>query len=155
MNTFSFRTLSFSLALAAVLGLAASAAAAEPQEAGKAATGRYVGGMKNLSPEKQELVRKLHEDFRDSTKATRQELISKRHALDAQLYSANPDEKAVQALTKEISDLRAKLYSARIALKGKLIKEGVMLEHDGHGKGARGGQGPCRDAPCGGRRGCW
>ena len=136
MNTIHFRTLSFSLALAAMLGLAATAFAAESQqEAGKAAPGYHGAGMMSLSPEKQAIVKKLHEDFYNSTKATRQELISKRHELDAQLYSAQPDENRIQALTKEISDLRAKLYSARITLKGKLIKEGVMLEHKGHGMG--------------------
>ena len=135
MNTFHFRTLSVSLALAAMLGLAASAIAAEPQGTGTAATGYYGAGMTSLSPEKQELVKKLHDDFYNNTKATRQELISKRHELDAQLYSANPDEKKIQALTKEISDLRAKLYSARITLKGKLIQAGVILGYGGHGPG--------------------
>ncbi|MDR0239144.1 MAG: periplasmic heavy metal sensor [Deltaproteobacteria bacterium] len=141
MNTFHFRSLSFSLALAAMLGLAAAALAAEPQEAGQAATGYHGAGMMSLSPEKQAIVKKLHEDFYNSTKATRQELISKRHELDAQLYSAKPDENRIQALTKEISDLRAKLYNARISLKGKLIKEGIMLEHRGPGMGRGTGYG--------------
>jgi len=144
MNAFSFRTLSLSLALTALLGLTASAMAAGPHGA----------GMMNLSPEKQELVKKLHEDFRNSTKATRQELISKKHELDAQLYSANPDEKKIQTLTKEISDLRAKLYAARITLKGKLIKEGITLEHGGRGmkRGMRPyGDPACGAPPCGGQ----
>jgi zinc resistance-associated protein len=140
MNTSSFRILSFSLALAAMLGLAGAATAAGPQETG---TGQYGAGMMSLSPEKQELVKKLHEDFHNSTRATRQELISKRHELDAQLYSAKPDENKIQVLTREISDLRAKLYSARVSLKGKLIKEGITLGHSGHGHGSCGGRGNC------------
>ena len=158
MSIINCRTLSLSLALAAMLGLAGSAMAAGPYGAG--------AGMTNLRPEQQELVNKLHEDFYNSTKATRQELISKRHELDAQLYSANPDEKKVQALTKEISDLRAKLYSARVSLKGKLIKEGITLGHGGygghgpgHGRGMGmgdcGGQASCGDAPCGGTGRGW
>ena len=145
MNTSNFRTLSLSLALAAMLGLSGAAMAAGPHGA----------GMMNLSPEKQEIVKKLHEDFYNSTKATRQELIAKRHELDAQLYNANPDAKKIEALTKEISDLRAKLYSARITLKGKLIKEGITLERSGHGPGMKRGMGPhgrpapCGEAPCG------
>ena len=93
-----------------------------------------------MTPEKQEIIRKLHEDFHNSTQAIRQELISKRHELDAQLYSTKPDENRIRALTKEISDLRAKLYSARITMKGKLIQEGVTLERGGYcpgmGRGA-------------------
>ena len=168
MNTIHFRMLSFSLALAAMLGLAATALAAEPQGAGAkakatdttakatetTATGYYGAGMVSLSPEKQAIVKKLHEDFRNSTKATRQELISKRHELDAQLYSAKPDENKIQALTKEISDLRAKLYSARITLKGKLIQEGVMLEHRGHGMGRGTGYGEGMGKGRGGMRPC-
>jgi zinc resistance-associated protein len=141
MNAFNFRTLSFSLALAAMLGLAGSAMAAEPQRTDATARSHSGAGMMSLSPEKQEIVKKLHEDFYNNTKATRQELISKKHELDAQLYSAKPDDNKIQALTKEISDLRAKLYNARVTLKGKLIKENVML---GHSAGC-----------CGGRSDCW
>ena len=143
MNVFNCSALSLSLALAAMLGLAGLATAAEPREERTTATGHYGAGMMSLSPEKQEIVRKLHEDFRNSTKATRQELISKRHELDAQLYNAKPDENKIQALTKEISDLRAKLYNARISLKGKLIKEGIALGHGGHGYGKGRGAGYC------------
>jgi zinc resistance-associated protein len=143
MHSFKFRTLTLSLTLTALLGLAALAAAAGP----------YGAGLAQLSPEKQEVVKKLHEDFRTATKATRQELISKKHELDAQLYSANPDEKKVQALAKEISELRAKLYSARVSLKGRLIQEGVALGH-GKGHGKRHGMG-CGEPPCGGMHGDW
>ena len=156
MNTFHFRTLSISLALAAMLGLAASAIAADPQRTGAAAAGHDGAGMMSLSPEKREIVKKLFEDFYNNTKATRQELISKRHELDAQLYSAHPDEKKIQALTKEISDLRAKLYSARITLKGKLIQEGIMLGHGGcgPGKGRGGGWGGMHPGMRGGADAC-
>jgi len=134
MNSFTFRTLSFSLALVAVLGLSGLAAASSCCEPGMAA----------LSPEKREIAQKLYEDFYQSTEKTRQELISKRHALGAQMYSAQPDEKTIQALAGEISDLRAKLYSARISLKGNLIKEGIPLGYGGgYGPGMRGGCGGC------------
>ena len=152
MNTSTFRIASLSLALAAVLGLSGLSAAAEFS---------CGPGMATLSPEKREIAQKLHEDFRQSTEKTRQELIAKRHELGAQMYSATPDESKIQALAKEISDLRAKLYSARISLKGKLIKEGITLGYGGgygHGRGRacgagfpmRGGAGPGAGggAPC-------
>jgi len=135
MNTFTLRTASISLALAAVLSLSCLAAAAESC-CGQDAT--------KLSPEKREIAQKLYEDFYQSTEKTRQELIAKRHELGAQMYSAQPDDKKIQALVKEISDLRAKLYSARISLKGKLIKEGISLGYGGgYGHGMRGGCGGC------------
>ena len=135
MNTFNFRIISFSLALAAVLGLSGLAAAADFS---------CGPGMAKLSPEKREIAQKLYEDFSQSTAKTRQELIAKRHELGAQMYSASPDESKVQALVKEISDLRAKLYSARISLKGKLIKECITLGYGGgYGRDMHGGCGPC------------
>ena len=146
MNMLHLRTLSVSLALVAMLGLSASALAAAPQKGGTVApdsSGAGTGMAGRLSPEKRELVKKLHEEFYTSTKVERQELLSKRHELDAQLYSATPDEKKIQALTKEISDLRAKLYSARIALKGKLIQAGILMEHGGYGPGMGRGAGSC------------
>ena len=140
MNTFYFRALSFSLALAAVLGLSGLATATEP----------CCGpGMASLSPEKQELAQKLYEDFYKSTEAVRQELVSKRHELGAQMYNAKPDENKIQSLAKEISDLRAKLYSARVSLKGRLIKEGIPFGHGGDGPGMGRGRGYC-----GGAGGC-
>jgi zinc resistance-associated protein len=133
MNTFNFRIVSFSLVLAAVLGLCGLAVAAESC-CGPGAT--------NLSPEKREIAQRLYEDFYQGTEKTRQELISKRHELGAQMYSANPDESKIQALAKEISELRAKLYNARISLKGTLLKEGITLGYGGgYGAGMRGGCG--------------
>jgi zinc resistance-associated protein len=134
MNTFNIRIVSLSLALAFVLGLSGLALAG-PKDAAL---------MSSLSPEKQEIARKLHEDYYNSTKEARKALRSKRHELDALLYSANPDEKRIQTLTREISDLRASLYSARISLKGKLIKEDIPV---GSGYGHGRGKGPFCDGP--------
>ena len=141
MNTFNFRTLSFALALVAMLALAGSAMAAdaccEPD---------------NLSPEKQEIAKKLYDDFYNNTKGLRKELKAKRHELGAQMHSQNPDEKKIQELATAVSDLRAKLYSARIALKSKLIQEGISTGDYGKGKGKRRGFGPCDGGGAG--RGC-
>jgi hypothetical protein len=164
MNSFHFRIASF--VLAALLGLSGLAMAAGP----------YVkGNPPDQNPDKQqELVRKLHEDFYKSTDAARRELIAKSRELDAQLYSLEQDEQKIQALAKEVSELRGKLYSARITLKSKLIKEGFMPGYGGRGPGAGGGYGPgmrggvascCDDSDPGyglgirgygpGMRGCW
>ena len=149
MKAVNFRALSLSLVLAAILGLSVPAAAVD------SCCG---SGAASLSPEKQELANKLYEEFSKSTEAVRQELIAKRHELGAQMYSAKPDENKIQALAKEISDLRAKLYSARVSLKGRLIKEGITFGHGGHGPGmGRGrGCGGCGGGDCGrGMGGPW
>ncbi|MDR2695512.1 MAG: periplasmic heavy metal sensor [Deltaproteobacteria bacterium] len=148
MNTVNFRVLSLSLALAAALGLSGLATAADSCcEAGVAGrnpekTEACCGsGVAGLNPKKQALANRLYEDFSKSTEALRRELISKRHELGAQMYSATPDENRIQALAREISELRAKLHSARVSLKGRLLAEGVTLRHGGRGRGMGRGQG--------------
>jgi len=129
MNT-NVRNVGFALLLAGMLGLAgvAQAAAADAP------------GSDGLGQEKQAIVKKLHEDFFKSTKETRRELIVKKHELGALMHAQTPDESKIQAVAAEISALRAKIYSARVALKTKLIKEGIP---DGHGCGYdRGMRGP-------------
>ena len=125
MHTLNTRMLILSLALFFSLGLFGAAVA----HAGKGFCG--VDAQKQefakLSPEKQELAKKLYKDFHDDTKALRQELQSKRQELNTLLHSEKPDDKAIQAMADEISGLRAKLYSARIDLKSKLIKEGIPV----------------------------
>jgi Spy/CpxP family protein refolding chaperone len=136
MNMDGFRTFCFSLALAlaVVPALSAPATAAEPY---------HERGMPELSPEKLELARKLYEDFHKDTLAARQELYLKRRELDAQMYSAQPDESKIQSLAKEIADLRARLHSARVALKSALLKEGLAFGHRGRGRGMGRGHGGC------------
>ncbi|KHK00352.1 periplasmic heavy metal sensor [Desulfovibrio sp. TomC] len=81
--------------------------------------------MTGLTPEKQAAVQKIHADFNAVTASLRQQLTSKQYELNAQIYSATPDDKKVQALTKEVSDMRAKLFEAQVALQGRLTKEGL------------------------------
>jgi Spy/CpxP family protein refolding chaperone len=134
----SFRILSLFLALAALLVLSGLAAASAP----------YSGqGMEDLSPEKRELAGKLYEDFHNSTLAARQELFAKRRELDEQMYSPEQDEQKIQALAKEIAGLRAQLHSARVALKSRLMQEGIAFGHSSHGPGRGHG---CGGSNCGG-----
>jgi len=139
MNTFSLRNAGLALVLAVALGLSGQAAAAD------------ASGPDSLSPEKQAIVKKLHEDFFKNTKETRQALIAKKHELGALMHAQTPDESKIQAVAAEVSALRAKIYSTRVALKTKLIQAGVP---DGHGKGCgygpgkRGGHSPGKGRDC-------
>ena len=138
MNAFNFRSLSFFLVLMVMIVLSGSAVAAQPYY-----------GPGGMSPEKQEIARKLYEDFYKNTEAASRELVSKRHELSAQMHSQNPDEKKIQALIGAISELRTKLYSARINLNSKLVQEGITSEQYGYGPGMRYGFGACGGS-CGG-----
>ena len=126
MNTLNSRIGILALALVFSLGLSgiAMAHAGKDLRGGDAKKQEFA----KLSPEKQELAKKLYKDFRNDTKALRQELKAKRQELDPLLHSENPDDKAIRAMADEISGLRAKLFNARIDLKLKLIKEGIPVE---------------------------
>ena len=141
------RVWTLSLALAAVLGMAGFALAGGPP-AGPCGGPAY----SELGPEKQAELEKLHKDFYSNTETNRQLLISKRHELDAQLYNPSPDDKKIQALTKEISELKGKLFEARVGLKQQMHKLGVYKRGGERGYGHWGGdRGPC--GPCGGEGG--
>lgn len=111
------------LVSAALLGLTGTAFAAQGGPAQGAAREVPAG------------IEKLHDDYYAKTEATRQLLISKTHELDAQIYSPTPDEKKIQALTGEISALRAKLDEERVNLRRGMIREGA---ESGYGYGRRG-----------------
>lgn len=101
--------------------------------------GMMGGMMMNLPPEKQAAAQKIYADFNTKTATMRQQLAAKQYELNAQLYSATPDDKKVQALTKEIADLNAKIFEAQVALQNQLTKEGIPAMN---GMGMMGGM-PC------------
>jgi zinc resistance-associated protein len=120
--------LPLALAVVALLGFSglASAQMMGPGMMGGQGMGMMGGNMMmNLPPEKQAAAQKIYADFNTKTATMRQQLAAKQYELNAQLYSATPDDKKVQALTKDISDLNAKLFEAQVALQNQLTKEGI------------------------------
>ncbi|WP_235731759.1 hypothetical protein [Fundidesulfovibrio putealis] len=77
-------------------------------------------------------------EFYASTSSERQQLTSKQYELNAIIYSSNPDDKKVQALTKDVSDLRVKLYEAWVGFQKQMVKEGLPVMGD---MGMMGGMG--------------
>lgn len=148
----SMKTLTISLALAAVLGLA-GLASAQNHMMGSAGAGMANGGNgtmyghgmampANLSPEKQAAVQKLYTDLNAATGPVRQQLYAKQSELNALYYSGTTDTKKFQALSREIGDLNAKLYEAQANLRTQLAKEGVpasAMAMGGHHMGMAGG----------------
>lgn len=112
-------------------------------------TGTYAPGlpgwMYHLPPDQLDKAQKIWLTDGRGIVATKEMLASKAHELRSVMAQANPDEKATQALAKDIAGLVEKLINAKIAMDRKLEKEGIptwshhmggmheMMEHDGMG----------------------
>jgi len=96
--------------------------------------GGYGGyGYQTLTPEKQAAAQKIYADYYAQTNTTRQQLIAKQYELNALLYGGKADDKKVQELTKEVNDLRAKLYEAQVDLQKQLAKADIPVMGGGMG----------------------
>jgi zinc resistance-associated protein len=100
-----------------------------------------MGGMDNMTPEKKATMQKLHADFNVATADLNKQLFAKESELNAALYADKPDEKKVDTLTREISDLNAKIYAERVKMHKAMAKEGIVPEK---GHGMMGGKGGCQ-----------
>lgn len=153
MKTFT-KTLTLSLALVAVLGLAGMANAQghgmgmmSGSDHGNMVGGNgmgMMGGMQGLTPEKQAVVQKVYAEYNAFAAPLSQQLFAKQSELNALLYGGAADSGKIPALTKEIGDLNAKLYNAQVNLRKQLVKEGVPASGMGMGgmhMGAMGGNG--------------
>lgn len=96
------------LALMAFLGLSGLANA---QMMGPG-PGMMWGNMYGLTPQKQAAAQKYYTDFYAKTATLRQQLTAKQYELNVLITNPNPDDKKVQALSKEIADLNAKFYGS-------------------------------------------
>jgi zinc resistance-associated protein len=100
-----------------------------------------MGGMGNMDPEKHATMQKLRADFNTATADLNKQLFAKESELDAALYADKPDEKKIDALTKEINDLNAKIYAEKVKMHKAMAKEGIV---PGKGQGMMGGKGGCQ-----------
>ncbi|UTF49784.1 periplasmic heavy metal sensor [Desulfomicrobium sp. ZS1] len=90
-------------------------------------------GMSALSPEKQAIVEKAHEEFATATADLKKQIFAKESALNAQIYGDTADEKKIEALVSEINALNARVYAEQVTLHRKMAKEGITPEPQ-HGK---------------------
>lgn len=100
-----------------------------------------MGGMGGMTPEKQATMQKLHADFNAATADLNKQLFAKESELNAALYADKTDDKKIDALTKEIGELNAKIYAERIKMHKAMAKEGIV---PGMGQGMMGGKGGCQ-----------
>lgn len=135
------------------------AAAAQPAPAVKtqpAAHGEHAfapglpGWIKKLPADKQEVARKIWLADGRAIVGYKEMLVAKRHELNALLALPNVDDKAIQAVVKEVAATEEKLLNADIAFRRKLEKEGIptwgrmdhsmhkMMDHEGGMMGGKG-----------------
>ena len=124
------------LALAMLLGMS-SLASAQVMPDGMGDSG-WITGDTILSPEKQAAVRNIYNEYYQSSAPLRQQLYARHSELNVQLYGGNTDDRRVQALTRDISDLNAKLFENQVNLRRRLVREGVPIGTYGH-RGMMGG----------------
>ena len=101
-----------------------------------------MGGMGAMTPEHQATMQKLHADFNTATADLQKQLFAKESELNAALYADKPDDKKVDALTKEIGELNAKIYAERVKMHKAMAKEGIVPDKGGcqmMGGGMKGG----------------
>lgn len=143
------------VALAFLIGAGAFAAqdkaaqkaqpAEAPAKAETAAPG-YAPGMpgwlKHLPADKVEAAKAIWLSDGRTVHAQKQMLKAKRFELEALLTLPNTDDKAVQALVKEIASYEEKLLTAEITLRRNLEKAGIPAwGHSEHGMGSMMGEG--------------
>lgn len=147
------------LALALTLAfLTAFTGLASAQGHGMRGNGMMGGGMGAMTPEQQATMQKLHTEHAAATAELRKQIFAKESELNAQIYAEKTDDATVEALTKDISALNAKLYAEQVKLHKQMAKEGIMpmggkgcgmmagkgcpmMNDGGMGMGMRGGKG--------------
>ena len=92
-----------------------------------------------LTPQQMEQVKKIFDDNYVATNDIRQLLRKKRNELDSLLYAPDPDKDRIEALSREIGELRGKILAARIDARAQLAKEGLPADAFGPGAPAPGG----------------
>jgi len=100
------------------------------------------GFFSNLSPEKQEAVKKIMDEYRAQAAPRRAELKARKAELEWRLSDPATDQKTIDALVDQINDLRGKQFKERVAHQQKLAKETGVYGFGmggGHGRGGRGG----------------
>ena len=120
------KSLHIVLSALAILALTSSLALARGGMGGQGGQGGCPGmggGWGQLSPEKQAAFQKLHDAFAAKTAQLRADLGVKMAELNALSVATSPDQAKIDAVTKQIGDLQAKLLSERTQFRIQVSKE--------------------------------
>ena len=128
-----------SFAVVAVLAVSAvSYAGPHGQSRGLGPCGAY-NPAASLTEEQQAALKTAYEDYAKKLNAVGQDLYAKNLELEAELAKSAPDSKKIATLTKEVNDLRGKVFEEQVQFRAKLAKDfGIR---GGAGCGVGGGMG--------------
>lgn len=98
-------------------------------------------GASALTADQQAAAQKIYTQHYQATEKTRQQLYAKTSELNALLYGQKTDDKRIQTLSREVSDLRGKLFEDGVQMRRQLIKAGVPVMGMGMGGGRSMGYG--------------
>lgn len=97
--------------------------------------------FQNLSPEKQEMFKKMMMEHQDSMATLHDQIKVKSMELKALSNNPNTQPDALSKIAAEIGDLKGKVRAEKIAMRGKMETEVGFFPammgnnfHDGHGK---------------------
>ncbi len=125
------------ISLAAVLALSLAAVAYAGPNSSK--------NFQQLTPEKQEIARKLVDNFREETTPLRDQLWSKQAELDALVQAKLVTKDDIKSMIGEIADIRSKITQKREAFRAELEQETGLASlgrgGSGYGRGNNGGRG--------------
>ena len=145
MKPLGKRSLLLVLTLVLAVGLVAGVWAEAPKGAPKGAHKEMMRhGPMNLTPEQAGKLFDVKEKFRNDTAALRKQLFVGRAEMAALWKAENPDEKAIVAKVKELSDLKEQLMEKMVDLHLEIrkIAPGFMHMWRGRGCGMGHGMGP-------------
>ncbi len=130
MKPLGKRSLLLVLTLVLAVGLVGFVWAEAPKGAPKGAhKGMMRHGAMNLTPEQAGKLFDLKEKFRNDTAALRKQLFVGRAEMAALWHTENPDEKAIVAKVKELSDLRGQLMEKRVLFHLEMRKIAPSFMH--------------------------
>lgn len=135
------KTLHIALAALATLALTSSLALARHGDGmggGQGGGMGNCGGMTQLTPEKQAAFQKIHDAYAAKTAQMRADLGVKMAELNALSVGQTPDQAKIDAVTKQIGELQAKLLSERTQFRIQVSKE-IGTGVAGGGCGGMGG----------------
>jgi len=140
------KSLILSLVAIAVLSLSAMAVAGPGY--GPGGCPGYGGGnglqQQALTPEQQEKAQSLYDSYEKAIIPLREQLFAKHALLNAAVEAENPDAKIVDALSKDLGELKTKLFTERTELRKKLAEAGIQSgQGRSMGRGNGNGAGPC------------
>lgn len=94
------------------------------------------GPAADLTDEQRAALEKTAQEFAAKVEPLRDDLYAKNLELAAELAKTTPDQSRITALTKDVNDLQAKLFTEQTAFRATLAKEyGIRAGMGGFGMG--------------------